>query len=341
MKKKLAILTSIITTLLINVAVASPLYAVSNEIGDFKQYTWNTGISGYKDGTWVTINNDNAGWLVLNGTINGVGINLGQTIPVEKGNIATFSIVLIAIGGIQDIQTTPPAYCLLSSNQWVVVDCQTQFQMIQDTEYNITNLYADLKYSDNFGGLSGNIQPTLERQNIAYAVYTFNYKVRFSSNDTSINRLQLDGVLSRGAGVWLGKISSISFATSMEQGAMQANDQQKQEGQQAQNDGQTGANQSQQQTEATGTTMLQTAGNIVGILTDTQAGSCIINGNMGNINLGQMNFCQGDIGPLRPVITIIVNLIFGIATFKIFIFLIGIMLELFAQFTGGKVTKGE
>lgn len=321
---------------------AATVNAVSNEIGDFKQYTWNTGISGYKDGTWTTTNNDSDGWLLLTGTNSGTGINLGQSISVKQGDIATFTVVLVSLGGITNITQTPPAYCLLSSSQWVVVKCDTQFQFIEEVEYLYNYLYADLGQTS--GALKGHINMYVNNQEstkVQFGVYTMNYTVRFSANDTTINRLQLDGVLSRGSGIWLGKISSISFSSSMEQGAIQANDQQKQEGQQAQQEGQTGSNASQETVDQGSQTMLQGAQTILGVITDTPAGNCNISGNMGNIDLGQLNFCEGNIDALRPIIRIIVNLVMGVATWKIFTFLLGTMVALFLSFTGGRKVDSE
>lgn len=119
------------------------------------------------------------------------------------------------------------------------------------------------------------------------------------------------------------------------------NQQQTEAGQQAQQDGNTGSNTSQESVTQGSQTMLQGAQTILGVITDTPAGTCNISGNMGNIDLGQLNFCEGNFEQLKPVIRIIVNLVMGVATWHIFTFLLGTMTALFLSFTGGRKVDGE
>lgn len=119
------------------------------------------------------------------------------------------------------------------------------------------------------------------------------------------------------------------------------NEEQQQAGQQAQQEGNTGSDASQESVTQGSQTMLQGAQTILGVITDTPAGTCNISGNMGNIDLGQLNFCEGNFDQLRPVIRIIVNLVMGVATWHIFTFLLGTMTALFLSFTGGRKVDGE
>lgn len=119
------------------------------------------------------------------------------------------------------------------------------------------------------------------------------------------------------------------------------NQEQQQAGEQAQQDGQNASNQSQTEATNQGTSLINGASNIIGALTDTTAGTCNINMNMGLIDLGTQNFCQGDIGPIRPIIATITNILFAFVSLKVFMFLIGVMFGLFDQFLGTKTERGE
>lgn len=314
--------------------------AISNEVGNFKNTTWNTGVTYDKNGTLTTVNNNSDSWQVYSDTtVATPRVNLGQSVNVAKGDIATISMTLISVGGIQEILNTPPSYCLTSSWQWVVVQCNSQFQFIEETEYLYNYIYADLGNTNN--SLKGHLDIyTKDKTDIHYAVYTFNYTIRFSASDRAINNILFNGVLTRGSGLWLVKMSSISFFDGLPQGAMQANEQQTQAGQQAQQDGQTSSNQSQSDAQTGSASLLQGASSIIGALTDTQASNCSINLNMGNIDLGTQDFCQGDIGPIRPVIATITNVLFAFVALKVFTFLIGVMFGLFDEFFGTKTEKG-
>lgn len=118
------------------------------------------------------------------------------------------------------------------------------------------------------------------------------------------------------------------------------NQEQQQAGEQAQSDGQTAGSGAQTDAQTGSASLLQGAGSIIGALTDTQASDCSINLNMGNLDLGTQNFCQGDIGPIRPVIATITNVLFAFVSFRVFSFLIGVMFGLFDEFFGTKTERG-
>lgn len=105
--------------------------------------------------------------------------------------------------------------------------------------------------------------------------------------------------------------------------ATAVNEQQQQAGEQAQQDGQQGSNQAQSDADTNTATMFQTVGNILGAITDTPAGDCSLNGNMGNLDLGNLNLCQAEIEPIRPIIRAVLYLVMALATYKIMIWVIG------------------
>lgn len=106
-------------------------------------------------------------------------------------------------------------------------------------------------------------------------------------------------------------------------GADTINQQQQEAGEQAQQDGQQGSNQAQSDADTNTATMFQTVGNILGAITDTPAGDCSLNGNMGNLDLGNLNLCQAEIEPIRPIIRAVLYLVMALATYKIMIWVIG------------------
>lgn len=115
------------------------------------------------------------------------------------------------------------------------------------------------------------------------------------------------------------------------------NDNQQQAGEQAQSDADQASNQAQSDADQATATMFQTLGDIVGAFKDTPATDCTINGDLGHVNMGTLNFCQGEIGPLRPIIRAVLYLAMSVATYKILMWVVGAIAGLvnWVQ-TGGK-----
>lgn len=135
--------------------------------------------------------------------------------------------------------------------------------------------------------------------------------------------------------------STIMEFRKVEQGeALKAQQNEINSGNQAQSDGNTAGNQAQSDASTAGTSLISGASSIIGALTDTAAGTCNVNMNMGILDLGTQNFCQGDIGPIRPIIATITNVLFAFVSLRVFIFLIGVMFGLFDQFLGTKTETG-
>lgn len=334
---------------------ATTVKAVSNEIGTFKETVFvNVLRDSNNQNNIIDSQSGNWGRITSNYKY-GLRINLRRTgennaFPFQEGDIIDISYVLvnssyITAGGNAPSQPT----CLNSSWIFTVVDCTIHMQNVSDVEY-LTSMYSvDLTMlrdpvtdSSTLGGLISQWsagQPQSYSNNIN--IYYFQYRLRYTGQGESRDNIILYGNFTNGQPWWLQFNETIPISSSLEQGAMQANEQQKQEGQQAQQDGQTGGNTSQETVNQGSQTMLQGAQTILGVITDTPAGTCNISGNMGNIDLGQLNLCEGNIEPLRPIIRIIVNLVMGVATWKIFTFLLGTMVQLFLSFTGGRKVDGE
>lgn len=115
------------------------------------------------------------------------------------------------------------------------------------------------------------------------------------------------------------------------------NNQQQDAGEQAQSDGNQASNQAQSDADQATATIFQTLGDIVGAFKDTPATDCTINGDLGHVNMGTLNFCQGEIGPLRPIIRAVLYLAMSVATYKILMWVVGAIAGLvnWVQ-TGGK-----
>lgn len=95
-------------------------------------------------------------------------------------------------------------------------------------------------------------------------------------------------------------------------------------------DGQNSSTAAQTDTQNQGTTLLQMFTALVGAITSANAGNCTISGNMGHLNLGQLNYC--DSNPPAFVTTIgslFALVIVGLASRAIFKQMIG----LFQEFT--------
>lgn len=119
------------------------------------------------------------------------------------------------------------------------------------------------------------------------------------------------------------------------------NQEQTQAGQQAQQDGQNASNQAQQQTEQQTATAFQTIGNILGAITDTPPGDCSITGNMGHLDMGNLNLCQAEIEPIRPVIRAVLYLVMALATYKIMMWVLGSIAGLINWVQTGNEGKEE
>lgn len=119
------------------------------------------------------------------------------------------------------------------------------------------------------------------------------------------------------------------------------NQEQQQAGEQAQQDGQNASNQAQQQTEQATATAFEQIGSILGAITDTPAGDCTITGDMGHINMGNLNLCQAEIEPIRPVIRAVLYLVMALATYKIMMWVIGSIAGLINWVQTGNEGKGE
>lgn len=119
------------------------------------------------------------------------------------------------------------------------------------------------------------------------------------------------------------------------------NQEQQQAGEQAQQDGQNASNQAQQQTEQQTATAFQTIGNILGAITDTPPGDCSITGNMGHLDMGNLNLCQAEIEPIRPVIRAVLYLVMALATYKIMMWVLGSIAGLINWVQTGNEGKEE
>ena len=119
------------------------------------------------------------------------------------------------------------------------------------------------------------------------------------------------------------------------------NNQQEQAGEQAQQEGNTAGNQAGEQAQQETATMFQTIGNILGAITDTPPGDCTITGNMGNLNMGNLNLCVAEIEPIRPIIRAVIYLVMALATYKILMWVIGAIAGLINWVQTGNEGKEE
>lgn len=142
-------------------------------------------------------------------------------------------------------------------------------------------------------------------------------------------------------GIRRGTIRPLTITEYKPENATAVNDQQQQAGEQAQTDGQNASNQAQQQTDQQTATAFQTIGNILGAITDTPAGDCSITGDMGNINMGNLNLCQAEIEPIRPIIRAVLYLVMALATYKIMMWVLGSIAGLINWVQTGNEGKEE
>lgn len=154
------------------------------------------------------------------------------------------------------------------------------------------------------------------------ATQTGTYNIEIGNRINSITR-----VLASSQGTMAGT-GFILLADIVEYKNASVNSEQEQAGQQAQNDGNQASQNAQNETEQAGTTILSTITNIVNVVKDTEATDCNISGNLGNADLGVLNFCQGNIEPLRPAIRVIVALVMGTGAFLSLKHILKMMLNL-------------
>lgn len=111
---------------------------------------------------------------------------------------------------------------------------------------------------------------------------------------------------------------------SINQNIDSVNQQQQQQGQQAQDAAINTIREQDQNAQQETQGMFQTIGDIVNAFKDTPpSADCTITGTLGKLGNINMNFCQGNIEPLRPIIRASIYLGMSIATFKLLMWIIG------------------
>lgn len=152
-------------------------------------------------------------------------------------------------------------------------------------------------------------------------------------NQDQYNRLV--DILSNLSALRNGQITSSQIEDAVEQ----AQESEKDQIQDASDDAQDAADEAQDTVESDTATITQQIGNIIGAITDTPATDCEINGNMGNVNLGTMNMCQGMPQEIRTRIGYITSGVLALAILRLAYSLVQAYVAYITSFTGGNDTQ--
>ena len=137
----------------------------------------------------------------------------------------------------------------------------------------------------------------------------------------------------------LDKIDGLSMSGSVEEGMDAANENVKDQVQDASDEAESAADDAQDTVESDTATITQQIGNVIGAITDTPATNCEINGNMGNVNLGTLNMCQGMPQEIRTRIGYITSGVLALAILRLAYSLVQAYVAYITSFTGGNDTQ--
>lgn len=136
-----------------------------------------------------------------------------------------------------------------------------------------------------------------------------------------------------------GQLTPTQVETALDNALNDALDEEKNQIQDASDDAQDAADEAQDTVESDTATITQQIGNIIGAITDTPATNCEINGNMGNVNLGTMNMCQGMPQEIRTRIGYITSGVLALAILRLAYSLVQAYVAYITSFTGGNDTQ--
>lgn len=246
--------------------------------------------------------------------------------------------------------------CLTALGNWEVLDCQYQVENISfRTLSDLTLTCSSFGQVAPTGGVkwceswtTGNLETLGKYNDDIWTINYYKYVLRYTGGDENItsivNNIRLGGTLftkiSSGEDIILIKLNSIPF---FREGASvtdiynylnenDINQQQQQAGEQAQQDGQQGSNASQNSAEQGTQSLLSAITGFVGVIANATPTNCRISGNMGALDIGQLDFCQ-DNPP--AIITTIGTLILIAITIPITIWVIKKIISMFRSFTNG------
>lgn len=113
-------------------------------------------------------------------------------------------------------------------------------------------------------------------------------------------------------------------------------EQQREELEEVQEDAQDTAEDAQDQIDNDTATITEQIGTIIGIIKDTPATNCNINGNMGVVNLGTMNMCQGVPQSIRDVVIYVASGVLVLAILRLAYSLVKVYVGYLQSYTGGE-----
>lgn len=240
------------------------------------------------------------------------GITTKELIPIEEGKYYRFTILLqypnYVVNSLMWHPATGPQFTLITANEVSATQ----------TEPNASNVTGTTAYSYMY-------DVTLR------ANTSGNYYVSFGNGTNTLVYIPPTAI-AYSTFVSMGKIYEYEEMGQIEQ--------EKQAGEEAEQQAEEETGKAGEDTEEAGQTFLQLGQGVIDIFTNTPATNCIITGDLGHIDMGELNFCQGKQAVFTPIFRVIVNLVFAFATFKLAMWVLGAIIEVTTFVMGGGKENG-
>lgn len=303
------------------------------------------------DGTWQALNN-NTCTIINNSNYKAFGLSPDLTIDVKKGNFyaqtfyilsnSTYFPIPNGIGNVmpdgwqiisfkQDWQESEIDYCKATTSSGIYYLPQNNIHgaYYADGGIVLINEGQSANQSIQFGTECDNAQAT--RPNWYVASYTI---VATPYNDGQLNwsigRWNSTDYIFRNQGQTFYFQNVIEYTTTSLQQINEAENRT----QEATDEGQQNADSAESQNEQASQSLLQTAGDIVSVFS-SPATNCSLNADMGNLDLGSINFCQDKPPSIMAVIDAVSSIIVTFAVFRIIRSLVTRFISLSSYGQGG------
>lgn len=322
-------------------------------------YQWSTTGSliqnGRVPGRRIDIGTTNNVW----GNVDGVYLDLGSSY-VPENSLVSFDIrfvvpnytesvyysnVSLADGIMLSEQCTVTAEAEHSSTSTSAAEIQCHYLGITGS-YSAGNGWNPIGISGNVLTLSPDGARIFTPDKVYYATLTASAGGGGSSQDynqqlNNIRYLQQDqynrlvDILSNLNDLESGQLTPAQVETSLNNALNDAMDAEKEEIQDAADDAQDAVDDAQDTIESDTASITDQIGTIIGIIKDTPATNCNINGNMGNVNLGTMDMCQGVPQSIRDIIVYVASGVLVLAILRLAYSLVKVYLGYLQSYTGG------